>query len=78
MLKVGDMESDENAHKAEIGADAALAATEETAAAIQRASERNDDPIVAEALDEAATRADTAASRVGWLRGLIRRAFGRS
>ncbi|HEX5950729.1 MAG TPA: hypothetical protein VFZ96_06985 [Actinomycetota bacterium] len=60
------------------GADAAIAATEQTAEAIARAAERNDDPSVAEALDEAATHADTAAARVGWLRGLIRRVFGRS
>lgn len=61
-----------------VGADAAMAATEKTADAIERAAERTDDPIVAEALDEAATHADTAMSRVGWLRGVIRRVFGRS
>lgn len=60
------------------GADAAMAATEKTADAIEPAAERTDDPIVAEALDEAATHADTTMSRVGWLRGAMRRVFGRS
>ncbi|HET6953843.1 MAG TPA: hypothetical protein VFI47_25995 [Acidimicrobiales bacterium] len=55
-----------------------MAATEETADAIERAAERTDDPAVAEALDEAATHAETAVSRVGWVRSVIRRAFGRS
>jgi hypothetical protein len=70
--------SDDEAHVAAIGADAALAATEETADPIERAAEQNNDPIVAEALNEAATHAETAASRIGWLRGVIRRVFGRS
>ena len=61
-----------------IGADSAMAATEKTADAIERAADRNDDPNVAEALDEAATHADTAVSRVGWLRGVVRRMFRRS
>jgi hypothetical protein len=61
-----------------VGADAAMAATEKTADAIERAAERTDDPIVAEALDEAATHADTTMSRVRWLRGVIRRVFRRS
>ncbi|HEU4356600.1 MAG TPA: hypothetical protein VFT27_13510 [Actinomycetota bacterium] len=60
------------------GGDAAMAATEQTADAIDRAAGRTDDPIVAEALDEAATHADAAMSRVGWLRGVVRRIFGRS
>lgn len=69
---------DDDGHMAAEGAEAALAATQETAEAIERAAERNDDPSVAEALEEAATHADTAATRVGWLRGVIRRVFGRS
>lgn len=70
--------SDDEAHVAGIGADAALAATEKTAHAIERAVQSNDDPNVAEALDEAATHAETATARVGWLRGAIHRAFRRS
>ena len=68
----------DDAHMAADGADAALAATEQTVDAIERAAERNDDPSVAEALDDAASHADAAATRVGWLRGVIRRVFGRS
>lgn len=78
MAKVGEMASNDDTHAAAIGADAALAATQETADAIERAAERNDDPIVAEALDEATIHAEAAAVRVGWLRGVIRRVFGRS
>lgn len=70
--------STDDADTVAVGADAAMAATEKTADAIERAAERNDDPIVAEALDEAATHADTAVSRVGWLRSVIRRVFRRS
>ncbi|HEX5950236.1 MAG TPA: hypothetical protein VFZ96_04490 [Actinomycetota bacterium] len=70
--------SNDDADVVAVGADAAMAATEETADAIERAAERTDDPTVAEALDEAATHADTAMSRVGWLRGVIRRVFRRS
>lgn len=70
--------SNDEADVAGIGADAALAATEKTADAIERAVERNDDPAVAEALDEAATHAETATTRVGWLRSVIHRAFHRT
>lgn len=61
-----------------LGADAAMAASEKTADAIERAAERTDDPVVAEALDEAATNAETAVSRMSWVRSVIRRVFGRS
>ncbi len=70
--------SKDEADVAGIGADAALAATEKTADAIERAAERNDDPAVAEALDEAATHAETAAIRVGWLRSVIHRVLRRA
>lgn len=70
--------SRDEADVAGIGADAALAATERTADAIERAAERNDDPAVAEALDEAATHAETATTRVGWLRSVIHRVFRRT
>jgi hypothetical protein len=58
-------------------ADAAEAASEETADAIEEAAERNDDPEVADALDDAAVKADKTTSRVGWLRRLLHRRFGR-
>jgi hypothetical protein len=58
------------------GADAAHAASIETAEAIEQAAKANDDPEVAEVLDDAAVKADQASSRVGWLRGLLRRRFG--
>lgn len=75
---VGRNVSNDDPDVAAVGADAALAATEKTADAIERAAERTDDPAVAEALDEAATHAETAVSRVGWVRSVIRRVFGRS
>ena len=56
-----------------VGADAAHAATVETAEAIEEAAKVNDDPIVAEALDDAAVKADQASSRTGWLRRLLHR-----
>ena len=68
----------DEAHVTKIGADAAAAATEDAAAAIERAAERNDDPAVAESLDEAAIHADSAVVRVGWLRSMIRRLFARA
>jgi hypothetical protein len=58
------------------GADAAHAASIETAEAIEQAAKVNDDPEVAEVLDDAAVKADQASSRVGWLRGLLHRRFG--
>ena len=61
-----------------LGADAAHAATEETVAAIDEASEINEDPAVAEVLEDAAVKADQASSRTGWLRRLLHRRFGRS
>jgi hypothetical protein len=58
------------------GADAAHAAAIETSEAIEEAAKVNDDPEVADVLDDAAVKADQASSRVGWLRGLLRRRFG--
>ena len=58
------------------GADAAPAASIETAEAIEQAAKVNDDPQVAAVLDDAAVKADQASSRVGWLRGLLHRRFG--
>ena len=56
-----------------VGADAAHAATVETAEAIEEAAKVNDDPVVAEALDDAAVKADQASTRAGWLRRLLHR-----
>jgi hypothetical protein len=56
-----------------VGADAAHAATIETIEAIEEAAKVNDDPVVAEALDDAAVKADQASSRTGWLRRLLHR-----
>lgn len=75
---VGRNVSNDDPDVVAVGADAAMAATEKTADAIERATERTDDPAVAEALDEAATHAEAAVSRVGWVRSVIRRVFGRS
>lgn len=68
----------DEAEMAAEGADAAAAAAEETAEAIDRAAEVNRDPAVAGTLEEAEVHAQAAVTRVGWLRGLIRRWFGRS
>jgi hypothetical protein len=57
--------------------EAAAAPSERTAEAIDRASEKNDDPEVAAILDDAAANADTTVSRIGWLRHSLRRLFGR-
>lgn len=59
-----------------LATDAAYASAERTIDAIDAAAAKNDDPEVARILDEAAVSADTTASRVSWLRQLIRRAFG--
>ena len=54
-------------------AEAATAAAEETADAIDVAAQENRDPVVAKALDDAALKADKTVSRVGWLRALMHR-----
>ena len=59
-----------------LGADSAHDASIETAEAIEEAASVNDDPDVAEALEDAALKADKAKSRMGWLRGLLHRRFG--
>jgi hypothetical protein len=56
-----------------LGADAAKTAADETVEAIEEAASKNDDPAVADILDEAAVKADTASGRIGWLRNLLRR-----
>ena len=57
-------------------AGAAEASSERTAAAIDEAANKNDDPEVAEALDDAAVAAQTTVGRVGWLRKKLTRLFG--
>ena len=49
----------------------------ETAAAIDRAAEKNEDPEVADVLDEAALAAQQTVGRVGWVRRTLDRLFGR-
>lgn len=63
----------EDAEREVLGADSAHAATVETAEAIEEAAKANEDPKVAEVLDDAAVKADQATSRTGWLRRLIHR-----
>lgn len=58
-------------------AGAAEASSEETAAAIDRAAEKNKDSEVAEVLDEASLAAEQTVGRVGWLRSVLERLFGR-
>ena len=55
---------------------AAEDAASETADAIQRAADKNSDPAVADALDEAAVHADKTVARVGWLRRTVSRLLG--
>jgi len=58
-------------------AGAAEASSEQTAAAIDEAARKNDDPEVAEALDDAAIAAQTTVGRTGWLHSKLARLFGR-
>lgn len=58
-------------------AGSAEASSVEAAAAIDQAAEKNEDPEVAEMLDDAALAAQQTISRVGWLRRTLDRLFGR-
>lgn len=58
-----------------LGAEAAKTAADETVEAIEEAAATNDDPEVADKLDEAAVRAHTASGRIGWLRSLLSRRY---
>ena len=58
-------------------AGSAESSSEETAAAIDRAAEKNKDPEVAEVLDEASIAAEQTVGRVGWLRSVLKRLFCR-
>jgi hypothetical protein len=55
---------------------AAEAASEGTIEAIDRAAAINQDPAVAEELDQAAASAHVTRGRVGWLRSFLDRLFG--
>jgi hypothetical protein len=57
-------------------ADGAAAASAETVDAIERAEEKNEDPEVAEALEDASIAADTTLTRVGWIQSFVHRLFG--
>jgi hypothetical protein len=59
-------------------ADGAAAASAETLDAVERAAEVNEDPAVAEILEDASIAADTTVARVGWVRALLHRLFGSS
>ena len=60
-----------------LAADAAYASAERTVEAVDEAAATNDDPEVAEILDEAAIKADTTVNRVGWPREFVRRTMHR-
>ena len=59
-------------------AEVAAASSVETAAAIDRPAEQNDDPEVGSMLEDAALNADATVSRTGWLRGCMNRMFQRA
>ena len=66
-----------NEQDATLAADASLSAATDAAAAIEQAAEKNDDPGVADELESAAIAADLTVGRVGWLRSMVHRLFGR-
>jgi hypothetical protein len=57
-------------------ADGAAAASARTLDAVERAAEENEDPAVAEILEDATIAADTAVVRVGWVQRFVHRLFG--
>ena len=63
--------------KAELAVEASESSLREAAAYIERAAQKNDDPGVARELHDAALAADSAATRVGWLRTTLARLFRR-
>jgi hypothetical protein len=58
-------------------ADATAASADATVEAVDRAAEANQDPEVAEILQDASLKANTTASRAGWLRSWFARLFRR-
>ena len=63
----------DQSHITMLAAEASVTSSEETVAKIELASEMNEDPAVAEVLEDAAVAADTTATRVGWLRSFVKR-----
>jgi hypothetical protein len=63
----------DQSHIVNLATEASVTSSEETVAKIELASEMNDDPAVAEVLEDAAVAADSTATRVGWLRSLVNR-----
>ena len=64
-------------HKAELAIEASESSLREATTHIERAAEKNDDPVVAQELRDAAVAADTTTARVGWLRAMLARLFRR-
>jgi hypothetical protein len=62
---------------ADLAAEASEESSQRAAEHIERAALKNQDPEVADELRDAAIAADTTIARVGWLRSLLRRLFGR-
>jgi hypothetical protein len=62
---------------ASVVADAAVVSADATAEAVERAAEVNQDPEVAAVLQDASLKANTTASRLGWLRSWFARVFRR-
>ena len=58
-------------------AEAARASSEATVEAIEEAAKVNEDPVVADALEDAALKATTTHSRLQWLRDRVLRVFKR-
>jgi hypothetical protein len=69
----GVFEVKDQSHMMNMATEASLASSEETVTKIEIATEMNEDPAVAEVLEDAAEAADTTATRVGWLRSLVKR-----
>jgi hypothetical protein len=63
----------DQAHIVNVASDASLASSEETVDKVETAAEMNEDPALAEVLEDAAIAADATATRVGWLRSLLKR-----
>ena len=60
----------DQSHIMDVAAEASLTSSEETVAKVELAVEMNEDPAVAEVLEDAAIAAYATVSRVGWLRSL--------
>jgi hypothetical protein len=57
-------------------ADGAAASSARTLDAIERAADKNEDPEVAEILEDASIAADTTIVRIGWVRSFVHRLMG--